>query len=42
MPYPRFSSDATVVVVLASEGYPDAPVTGPGDHRAGCASDVPG
>jgi phosphoribosylamine--glycine ligase len=28
MPYPRFSPDATVVVVLASEGYPDAPVTG--------------
>jgi phosphoribosylamine---glycine ligase len=28
MPYPRFSADATVVVVLASEGYPEAPVTG--------------
>jgi phosphoribosylamine--glycine ligase len=28
MPYPRFSSDVTVTVVLASEGYPDAPVTG--------------
>jgi len=28
MPYPRFSPDATVTVVLASEGYPEAPVTG--------------
>ncbi|HEY4152681.1 MAG TPA: phosphoribosylamine--glycine ligase [Pseudolysinimonas sp.] len=28
MPYPRFTPEATVVVVLASEGYPDAPVTG--------------
>jgi phosphoribosylamine--glycine ligase len=28
MPYPRFSSDVTVTVVLASEGYPEAPVTG--------------
>jgi len=28
MPYPRFSSEATVTVVLASEGYPEAPVTG--------------
>jgi phosphoribosylamine--glycine ligase len=28
MPYPRFSPDATVTVVLASEGYPESPVTG--------------
>ena len=28
MPYPRFSPDATVTVVLASEGYPEGPVTG--------------
>ena len=28
MPYPRFSPDATVAVVLASEGYPEAPITG--------------
>ena len=28
MPYPTFSNDVAVVVVLASEGYPDAPVTG--------------
>jgi phosphoribosylamine---glycine ligase len=28
LPYPRFSSDAAVTVVLASEGYPDSPITG--------------
>jgi len=28
MPYPTFSNDACVIVVLASEGYPDEPVTG--------------
>jgi len=28
MPYPTFSNEACVVVVLASEGYPDEPVTG--------------
>jgi phosphoribosylamine--glycine ligase len=28
LPYPRFSSDVAVTVVLASEGYPEAPVTG--------------
>jgi len=28
LPYPVFSADAAVVVVLASEGYPDSPVTG--------------
>jgi phosphoribosylamine--glycine ligase len=28
LPDPEFSPDAAVVVVLASEGYPDAPITG--------------
>jgi phosphoribosylamine--glycine ligase len=28
LPYPRFSTDVAVTVVLASEGYPEAPVTG--------------
>jgi phosphoribosylamine--glycine ligase len=28
LPHPRFSSDSAVIVVLASEGYPDDPVTG--------------
>lgn len=28
MPFPKFSPDAAVIVVLASEGYPDEPVTG--------------
>jgi phosphoribosylamine--glycine ligase len=28
LPYPRFSGDVAVTVVLASEGYPEAPVTG--------------
>jgi phosphoribosylamine--glycine ligase len=28
LPYPRFSSDVAVTVVLASEGYPEAPITG--------------
>jgi phosphoribosylamine--glycine ligase len=42
MPYPRFSSDATVVVVLASEGYPDAPVTGRAITGLDAASGVPG
>jgi len=28
LPYPKFSGDVAVTVVLASEGYPDAPVTG--------------
>ena len=27
-PMPRFSADAAVCVVLASEGYPEAPRTG--------------
>jgi phosphoribosylamine--glycine ligase len=28
LPYPKFSDDVAVTVVLASEGYPEAPVTG--------------
>jgi len=28
IPYPKFSDDVAVTVVLASEGYPEAPVTG--------------
>ncbi len=42
MPYPRFSSDVAVVVVLASEGYPEAPVTGRPLTGLDDASTVPG
>jgi phosphoribosylamine--glycine ligase len=28
LPYPKFSSDVAVTVVLASEGYPESPITG--------------
>ncbi|HEY4224411.1 MAG TPA: phosphoribosylamine--glycine ligase [Pseudolysinimonas sp.] len=42
MPYPRFSSDAAVVVVLASEGYPEAPITGRPITGLDAASEVPG
>ena len=28
LPYPKFSDEVAVTVVLASEGYPDSPVTG--------------
>jgi phosphoribosylamine--glycine ligase len=28
MPYPVFSGDAAAIVVLASEGYPEEPITG--------------
>ena len=28
LPYPRFSADVAVTVVLASEGYPESPITG--------------
>ena len=28
LPYPKFSDDVAVTVVLASEGYPEAPITG--------------
>ncbi len=42
MPYPRFSSQVAVVVVLASEGYPEAPVTGRPITGLDAASEVPG
>ncbi len=42
MPYPRFSTDVTVTVVLASEGYPDAPVTGRAITGLDEASEIPG
>jgi len=42
MPYPTFSNDVAVVVVLASEGYPDAPVTGRAVTGLDAASAVPG
>ncbi len=42
MPYPTFSNDVAVVVVLASEGYPDAPVTGRAITGLDAASAVPG
>jgi phosphoribosylamine--glycine ligase len=42
MPYPTFSTDVAVVVVLASEGYPDAPVTGRAITGVDAASEVPG
>ncbi len=42
MPYPRFSSDVTVAVVLASEGYPEAAVTGRAITGLDAASEVPG
>ncbi len=42
MPYPTFSSDVAVVVVLASEGYPEAPITGRAITGLEAASAVPG
>ena len=42
MPYPRFSSDATVTVVLASEGYPESPATGRTISGLDAAAEVPG
>ncbi len=42
LPYPRFSSDVAVVIVLASEGYPDAPVTGRAITGLNAASAVTG
>ncbi len=42
MPYPRFSPEVAVVVVLASEGYPEAPVTGRAITGVDAASEVPG
>jgi phosphoribosylamine--glycine ligase len=42
MPYPTFTDDVAVVVVLASEGYPEAPVTGRAITGLDAASAVPG
>jgi len=42
MPYPTFSSDVAVVVVLASEGYPESPITGRAITGVEAASEVPG
>jgi phosphoribosylamine--glycine ligase len=42
MPFPRFSDDAAVIVVLASEGYPDEPVTGRPIHGLDAAAEVAG
>ncbi|MFC5502170.1 phosphoribosylamine--glycine ligase [Lysinimonas soli] len=42
LPYPTFSDDVTVVVVLASEGYPDAPITGRVITGLDAAAAVPG
>lgn len=40
--HPEFSSDACVTVVLASEGYPDAPKTGRPLHGLETAAALPG
>jgi phosphoribosylamine--glycine ligase len=42
LPYPRFSSDVTVTVVLASEGYPEAPNTGRAITGLDAAAEVAG
>lgn len=42
MPRPEFSSDVAVTVVLASEGYPEAPITGRPITGLEEASAVPG
>jgi phosphoribosylamine--glycine ligase len=42
LPFPKFSADAAVIVVLASEGYPDEPVTGRVIRGLDAAADVPG
>ncbi len=42
MPYPSFSSDVAVVVVLASEGYPESPITGRAITGLDAASEVTG
>lgn len=42
MPYPTFSEDAAVVVVLASEGYPENPITGREITGLEHAAEVPG
>ncbi len=42
LPHPEFSDDACVTVVLASEGYPEAPVTGRPILGLEAAAAVPG
>ncbi|WP_210479914.1 phosphoribosylamine--glycine ligase [Naasia sp. SYSU D00948] len=42
MPWPEFRDEAAVGVVLASEGYPDAPITGRPVYGFGDALGVPG
>lgn len=42
VPYPVFSDDAAVIVVLASEGYPDEPKTGRPIGGLEAAAAVPG
>lgn len=41
-PAPTFSTDVAVTVVLASEGYPEAPQTGRALHGVDAAASVPG
>jgi phosphoribosylamine---glycine ligase len=42
LPYPRFSEQVAVTVVLASEGYPDEPITGRAISGLDAAASVPG
>lgn len=42
LPYPTFTDEAAVVVVLASEGYPDDPITGRELTGLDAAAEVPG
>jgi phosphoribosylamine--glycine ligase len=42
LPYPVFSEEAAVIVVLASEGYPEQPVTGRELEGLDAALEVPG
>jgi len=42
IPYPRFSDEVAVTVVLASEGYPEAPITGRAITGLDVAAAVPG
>ena len=42
LPYPKFSDDVAVTVVLASEGYPDSPLTGRPIHGLDAAAAVEG
>jgi phosphoribosylamine--glycine ligase len=42
LPYPKFSDEVAVTVVLASEGYPEEPITGRTIEGLEAASSVPG